>query len=66
VSILRVGALIPEEDSYCGGAWSYYPTGDVRIEAIGADWVVARDEAGEVLFREGVPEDLLQYVKGES
>lgn len=57
-SIVRVGMKL---DSYCGGAF-----GDVynldRVEAIGADWVVARNTNGAPFFYEGIPEKLLPYV----
>jgi hypothetical protein len=57
---LRVGDLL---DGYCSGAFILGPE-QVRVEAIGADWVVVRstdyDEAAQ--FYSGSPEDLVQYV----
>lgn len=58
---LRVGDLLI---GYCGNAFrdSY---DDKRVEAIGSNWVVARDERGEPLFYRGDPEDLCGYRRGD-
>jgi hypothetical protein len=57
---LRVGDLL---DGYCSGAFILGPE-QVRVEAIGGDWVVVRsthhDEPAQ--FYGGAPEDLVQYV----
>lgn len=58
--ILRVGATLY---GFCHGAFGRDSYADKRVEAIGADWVVARDTRGEVWFYEGRPEDLLDCTK---
>lgn len=40
---LRVGAVLY---GYCGGFFGRDSYGDKRIEAIGADWLVVREEDG--------------------
>ncbi|WP_088295419.1 hypothetical protein [Mycobacterium avium] len=57
---LRVGHLL---DGYCSGAFLLGPE-QVRVEAIGADWVVVRstDHDEPAQFYSGSPEDLVQYV----
>jgi|APSaa5957512535_1039671.scaffolds.fasta_scaffold667385_2 hypothetical protein len=50
---------------YCGGHFGRNSYGDKRVEGVGADWVVARDEKEEVVFFEGDPADLEQYRKPE-
>jgi len=58
---LRVGDVLY---GFCGGSFgsdfakSY---DDKRVEAIGADWVVARDTDGEPLFYKGDPDDLTRH-----
>jgi len=54
---LRVGDLLY---GFCRGEFghSYW---NKRVEAIGSDWIVARDTCGGVVFYEGPPEDLEQY-----
>jgi len=39
---------------YCGGYFSRDHYDDCRIEAIGYDWVVVRNENGSVDFAEGI------------
>ncbi len=59
---LRVGDLL---HGYCGGNFgdSY---ADKRVEAIGANWVVAREiESGEVFFCAGPPERLCEFRDGK-
>jgi hypothetical protein len=57
--ILRVG---DELIGFCGGHFGSDSYHNKRVEAIGADWVVARDmENGEIAFYAGNPEDLLEY-----
>lgn len=55
---IRVGTVLY---GYCGGHFgdSY---GDKRVEAIGADWVVAREDNDAVVFANVVPEELEKYV----
>lgn len=55
---LRVGDKI---GGFCGGAFGRDFWGDATVEAIGSDWVVARDGHGEVWFTEGDPERLCEY-----
>ena len=57
---LRVGDLL---DGFCSGAFTLGPE-QVRVEAIGADWVVVRstDDDAAAQFYSGSPEDLTQYV----
>jgi hypothetical protein len=46
---------------FCGGCFgrdSYY---DKRVEAIGSDWVVARDSDGQVVFYDGFPDGLVEF-----
>jgi hypothetical protein len=56
--ILRVGAILY---GTCGGVFrdSY---GENRIEAIGADWVVVRDDRGRPQCEAVDPEDLVEYL----
>lgn len=46
---------------YCGSYFGRDSYRDKRIEAIGADWVVARDDLGNVEFFTGTLEVLEQY-----
>jgi hypothetical protein len=57
---LPVGDLL---DGYCAGAFILGPD-QVRVEAIGADWVVVRstDHDAPAQFYSGSPEDLAQHV----
>lgn len=57
---LRVGDLL---DGFCSGAFTLGPE-QVRVEAIGADWVVVRgtDNDAHAQLYSGSPEDLIQYV----
>ena len=50
MSQLMVGQMLY---GYCGGHFGRDSYEDKRIEAVGADWVVARQENGEVVFAEG-------------
>ena len=59
-SPLRVGDVL---EAFCGGAFgdSY---DDLRVEAIGADWVVAREAEGaegRPVFAAVDPEQLVRY-----
>lgn len=57
--MIRVGTMLY---GFCGGYFgrdSYY---DKRVEAVGADWVVAREEDnGQVVFAACKPEILEPY-----
>lgn len=54
---LRVGDLLNES---CGGYFGRNYR-ERRVEAIGSDWVVAREDDGQVVFAEIEPEDLTEY-----
>ena len=45
--ILRVGQILK---GYCGGHFGGESYADKRIEAIGHDWVVVREEDGHLNF----------------
>lgn len=54
-----------EEDSYCGGYFGRDSHYIKRVEAVGADWVVAREVPyGDIAFAYGprIHEDLAEYV----
>lgn len=57
---LRIGDLL---DGYCSGAFTLGPE-QVRVEAIGSDWVVVRgtDRHAAAQFYSGPPEDLTEYI----
>lgn len=61
---LRVGDLLGSgpASSHCGGYFGRDAYGTLRVEAIGADWVVARDEDGypRVMMHYS-PEELCRY-----
>lgn len=64
MSDLRVGAILY---GFCGGAFGRDSYGDKRIEAIGADWLVARDVCiGRPEFYDGDQSSLLPYLNDES
>jgi|APSaa5957512622_1039677.scaffolds.fasta_scaffold27300_5 hypothetical protein len=54
---LRVGDVLY---GYCGGIFGRDSYGAKRVEAIGADWVVVREDNEPLMF-EGDPESLLEY-----
>lgn len=56
--MLRVGTVLY---GFCGGWFGRDSYGDKRVEAVGADWVVAREDNGDVVFYAGDPERLLEY-----
>lgn len=58
---IRVGAVLY---GFCGGCFGRDSYGDKRVEAIGADWVVAREEDGNraVVFFTGDPSELEEYM----
>ena len=55
--MLRVGTVIY---GYCEGIFGR-DYGPKRVEAIGSDWVVVRDEELGPQLYSGSPEDLLKY-----
>lgn len=62
--MIRVGTLL---FGYCGGAFGRDSYDIKRVEAIGADWVVARNQqgSGDPVFYQGSPEDLEEYTELE-
>lgn len=53
---ILVGEVFP---GYCGGIFPLETTnGDLRVEAVGVDWVVLRGPHGGVLLYEGEHEGL--------
>lgn len=63
---LRVGDVLV---GFCGGAFGRDSYEDKRVEAIGADWVVAREAGtGYAVFAEGAwgnPRVLVEHRRGE-
>lgn len=55
---IRVGTLLR---GFCHGAFGRDSYADKRVEAIGADWIVARESDGGVNFYHGGVEDLAHY-----
>lgn len=55
---LRVGDILY---GYCGGAFGRDRYGEKRVEAIGADWVVAREDGKDPVFAQCRPSELEQY-----
>jgi hypothetical protein len=55
---LEVGQTL---DGYCGGAFSRESYGRKTIEVIGLDWIVVRDDTGQVEFTAGDPDRLREY-----
>lgn len=56
-----VGELIP---GYCGGTFSLDTADDeLRVEAVGFDWIVLRDPQGGVHFYTGSHADLRKNVE---
>jgi hypothetical protein len=57
---IAVGTLLR---GFCGGYFGRDSYGTKRVEAVGADWVVARVESTRaVVFYEGDPDVLVQYI----
>lgn len=56
-SPLRVGDMLY---GFCGGSFGRDSYDDKRVEAIGADWVVARENDHPLMFA-GNPEELTEY-----
>lgn len=60
--MIRTGTLLY---GYCGGLFGRDSYSDKRVEAIGVDWVVAREDNGTVVFASCGPEDLESYTGEE-
>lgn len=62
---IQVGDVIT---GFCGGWFGRDSYGDKHVEAVGSDWVVAREDNGELVFAErphmDVPAMLAQYRDG--
>jgi len=60
--MILVGTLL---EGFCGGWFGRDSYGDKRVEAIGADWIVAREiDSGVPLFAQGpVHERLKDFIK---
>lgn len=65
---LRVGDVLAqgselgyEPDGFCGGMFGRDSYEIKRVEAIGADWVVVRNESGQPEFAAYRPEELIPY-----
>lgn len=57
--MVRVGTVVY---GYCNGFFGRDSYNDKRVEAVGADWVVARDlVTGKVEFADVEPETLEKY-----
>lgn len=55
---VRVGTVLY---GFCGGYFGRDSYRTKRVEAVGADWVVAREESGGVVFALVDPADLEEY-----
>lgn len=62
MSEIRVGARLY---GFCGGSFGRDSYDNKRVEAVGADWCVARQDDGEVVFSWGDPERLAEYMSQE-
>lgn len=63
MSAVRVGTILY---GFCGGYFGRDSYDDKRVEALGADWVVAREiETGEVVFAPNHPEYFEEYAKSK-
>lgn len=60
--MLRIGDLL---HGYCRGCFGRDSYDNKRVEAIGADWIVVREEDGSPNFYHGNPEDLEEYKNKE-
>lgn len=59
--MLRVGDTLY---GYCCGEFGRDSYGKKRVEAIGSDWVVVREDDSPVFYR-GNPEDLVRHTTPE-
>lgn len=62
VKEIRVGTRLY---GYCGGCFGRDSYDDKRVEAIGADWLIARGDGGSVWCFTGNLDDLLEYTEPE-
>jgi hypothetical protein len=61
MSPLRVGDVLL---GFCNGFFGRDSYEDKRVEALGADWVVARDlETGQPIFGLGPPDNLIEHCR---
>lgn len=61
---VRVGTILY---GYCGGVFGRDSYDEKRVEAVGADWVVARCSLrGTVEFAACAPEELEQYTEPDT
>jgi hypothetical protein len=60
VRAVRVGTVLY---GFCGGYFGRDSYSDKRVEAVGADWVVAREEYGSPVMANCAPEDLEGYTE---
>lgn len=56
---VRVGSILY---GFCGGCFGRDSYDNKRVEAMGADWVVVRNESGGVEFTDHAPSDLAEYL----
>lgn len=69
---LRVGDVLgsdaePHMEGFCGGYFGRDSYDPKRVEAIGADWVVAREiRSGHALFANCSPDQLIEFRLGQS
>ena len=57
--MIRVGSKLK---GYCGGEFGRDSYDDKRVEAVGADWIVAREEDGTPVFAWCSPDDLMDFL----
>ena len=61
--MIRIGTILY---GYCGGYFDHDSYGNKRVEAIGADWIVVRDDDGKPDFYHGNLENLESYTVKEN
>lgn len=57
--MLRIGHLL---SGFCAGHFGRDSYGEKRVEAIGADWVIVRNDEGRPEFADCDPQELLEFV----
>lgn len=64
---LAVGDVLTDEAGagFCGGMFGRDSYATKTVEAVGPDWVVAREEYGQAVFCHRGPEHLIQYRRPE-
>lgn len=60
--MVQVGAVLY---GFCGGHFGRDSYRDKRVEAMGADWLVARNDRGQPEFFTGNISDLQEYLTPE-